>query len=61
MSEWIKCSDQLPEPDTLCLGVDASEVIWTLLFDDDEFNSDTGDLYDIEITHWMPLPDLPTK
>ena len=45
----------------LCLGVDASEVIWTLLFDDDEFNSDTGDLYDTEITHWMPLPELPTK
>ncbi|EMR8971109.1 TPA: DUF551 domain-containing protein [Yersinia enterocolitica] len=58
---WIKCSDQMPEDDTLCLGVDECGVIWTMHFDDGEFRADTGDVDDLEISHWMPLPDAPEK
>ncbi|HHH2160541.1 TPA: DUF551 domain-containing protein, partial [Yersinia enterocolitica] len=46
---WIKCSDQMPEDDTLCLGVDECGVIWTMHFDDGEFRADTGDVDDLEI------------
>ncbi|EMU6158090.1 DUF551 domain-containing protein, partial [Yersinia enterocolitica] len=45
---WIKCSDQMPEDDTLCLGVDECGVIWTMHFDDGEFRADTGDVDDLE-------------
>ncbi|EMW7738431.1 DUF551 domain-containing protein [Yersinia enterocolitica] len=58
---WIKCSDQMPEDDTLCLGVDECGVIWTMHFDDGEFRADTGDVDDLEISHWMPLPTPPEK
>ncbi|HDL6959145.1 TPA: DUF551 domain-containing protein [Yersinia enterocolitica] len=58
---WIKCSDRMPEDDTLCLGVDECGVIWTMHFDDGEFQPDTGDVDDLKISHWMPLPDAPEK
>ncbi len=58
---WIKCSDQMQEDDTLCLGVDECGVIWTMHFDDGEFRADTGDVDDLEISHWMPLPAAPEK
>ncbi|HEB2010585.1 TPA: DUF551 domain-containing protein, partial [Yersinia enterocolitica] len=54
-------SDQMPEDDTLCLGVDECGVIWTMHFDDGEFRADTGDVDDLEISHWMPLPAAPEK
>ncbi|EMA9489725.1 TPA: DUF551 domain-containing protein [Yersinia enterocolitica] len=58
LGSWIKCSDQMPEDDTLCLGVDECGVIWTMHFDDGEFRADTGDVDDLEISHWMPLWDI---
>lgn len=58
---WIKCSDQMPEDDTLCLGVDECGVIWTMHFDDGEFRADTGDVDDLKISHWMPLLAAPEK
>ncbi|MHA3501039.1 DUF551 domain-containing protein [Yersinia enterocolitica] len=58
---WINCSDQMPEDDTLCLGVDECGVIWTMHFDDGEFRADTGDVDDLKISHWMPLPAAPEK
>ncbi|OWF79176.1 hypothetical protein B4900_10910 [Yersinia rohdei] len=58
---WINCSDRMPEDDTLCLGVDECGVIWTMHFDDGEFRADTGDVDDLKISHWMPLPDAPEK
>ncbi|EKN6098157.1 DUF551 domain-containing protein [Yersinia enterocolitica] len=61
LGSWINCSDQMPEDDTLCLGVDECGVIWTMHFDDGEFRADTGDVDDLEISHWMPLPDAPEK
>ncbi|CFQ74182.1 DUF551 domain-containing protein [Yersinia enterocolitica] len=61
LGSWIKCSDQMPEDDTLCLGVDECGVIWTMHFDDGEFRADTGDVDDLKISHWMPLPAAPEK
>lgn len=58
---WIKCSDQMPEDDTLCLGVDECGVVWTMHFDNGEFQPDTGDVDDLKISHWMPLPAAPEK
>ncbi|EOZ3195992.1 DUF551 domain-containing protein [Yersinia enterocolitica] len=58
---WIKCSDQMPEDDTLCLGVDEFGVIWTMHFDDGEWRADTGHVDDLKISHWMPLPTAPEK
>ncbi|CNI86290.1 Protein of uncharacterised function (DUF551) [Yersinia intermedia] len=57
---WIKCSDQMPEDDTLCLGVDEDGVIWTMYFDG-EFRADTGWPPDLNVTHWMTLPAAPEK
>lgn len=61
LGSWIKCSDRMPEDDTLCLGVDECGVIWTMHFDDGEFQPDTGDVDDLKISHWMPLPAAPEK
>ncbi|WP_145562979.1 DUF551 domain-containing protein [Yersinia canariae] len=58
---WIKCSDRRPEDDTLCLGVDEFGVIWTMHFDDGEWQADTGHVDDLKISHWMPLPAAPEK
>ncbi|PHZ22204.1 DUF551 domain-containing protein [Yersinia massiliensis] len=61
LGSWINCIDQMPEDDTLCLGVDECGVIWTMHFDDGEFQPDTGDVDDLKISHWMSLPDAPEK
>ncbi|EMZ5862095.1 DUF551 domain-containing protein [Yersinia enterocolitica] len=61
LGSWINCSDQMPEDDTLCLGVDECGVIWTMHFDDGEFRADTGDVDDLKISHWMTLPAAPEK
>ncbi|HHH2086193.1 TPA: DUF551 domain-containing protein, partial [Yersinia enterocolitica] len=60
LSSWINCIDQMPEDDTLCLGADEYGVIWTMYFDG-EFRADTGWPPDLNVTHWMPLPDSPEK
>ena len=57
---WISVNDRLPEPDTAVL-IYANTGIRTCYFDS------TGDFYSGSailtkfITHWQPLPQLPTK
>ena len=62
MSEWIKCSERMPEKldDVLVSDGDNVEVMWR---DCDGFwdcwaprnsNIDIDD-----VTHWMPLPEPP--
>ncbi|MGH1529664.1 DUF551 domain-containing protein [Yersinia proxima] len=58
---WIDCNNELPKEDDLCLAIDDQGVIWTMLFEDDDFYPDTGGVCPNEITHWMPLPDSPEK
>ncbi len=68
MSEWIKCSDKLPEVCDpvlvylknlgccVCYITDPFEIhMWTLV-DHDEFEQW---FHFDEITHWMPLPERP--
>ena len=60
--EWIKCSERMPENDTnvLVYGIGGinimayeSEINWWY---EDEGRHDAD-----EITHWMPLPEIPNK
>ncbi|MDM3533604.1 DUF551 domain-containing protein [Serratia marcescens] len=60
MSEWIKCSDEYPDEDTLCLAIDSEGIYWTMHYTEDDFYPDTGDICQNAITHWMPLPEPPT-
>lgn len=59
--EWTDCNDLLPEDDSLCLAIDDQGVIWTMIFEDDDFYPDTGGICGGEITHWMPLPEPPAN
>lgn len=61
--EWIKCSERMPEPGTLVIimqvGFHVPYVGW--------WNPPGSDGWEIrdkynepeDVTHWMPLPDLP--
>lgn len=55
---WIKCSEQMPEDDTLCLGFDVEGIIWTAHYDCGFLTPDCG-ADDVVFTHWMPLPSPP--
>lgn len=59
--EWIKCSEQMPEEDTLCLAIDDQSIIWTAHFDDGILMPDIAGFYIPEFTHWMPLPAPPAE
>lgn len=60
MSEWIKCSDQMPD---LCSDVIVSDgcdigVMW---FGSNGWDSwHPGNSVPNHVTHWMPLPEPPT-
>jgi hypothetical protein len=72
MSDWIKCSERMPEPGWFVLGyIPSDNVILMVLLDDMgaipdgppvwdvSFNNDTH--FRLEaVTHWMPIPDPPT-
>lgn len=74
MSEWISVKDKLPEKgdynDYLITDGEHCYVGY-YRHDADAWDSklgwiqgmyaDTGETYDINITHWMPLPELPNK
>lgn len=34
---------------------------YKLAFEDGEWQADTGDVDDLKISHWMPLPAAPTS
>ncbi|MFY0403303.1 DUF551 domain-containing protein [Pantoea dispersa] len=57
---WIKCSEQMPEDDTLCLGFDVEGIIWTAHYDCGFLTPDCG-ADDVVFTHWMPLPSPPEE
>ena len=55
MSEWVKCSERMPEDGVPVLVTDGFVV---LIGSYDGF--DGGDYYWTEFaTHWMPLPEPP--
>lgn len=58
MSEWIKCSERMPELDDdghseMVLVASRNGSIHLNFLIDDEWS------LAMEATHWMPLPDLP--
>jgi len=70
MSEWIKCSDRLPEIDIdnwyskICLVTDGKDIGLASRYKEDEYDDWSSSYYigtDVDInkiTHWMPLPKL---
>lgn len=63
MNEWIKCSDRMPPPNERVLvyearGVHGGNPIDIEYLFADGFWSDQG--IHSGITHWVPLPKLPT-
>jgi hypothetical protein len=72
MSEWIKCSDRLPDlgpGDNECSDnvlayqvYFGSRMLQAFYSRDDELWYDQGgDPLDGDVTHWMPLPSPPTE
>ena len=66
MSNWIKCSDQLPEKDVMVLlyygDLDMFPMVIGKYFEEGGWEIETpeGDIYmDEAPTHWMPLPEKP--
>ena len=60
MNQWIKVTDRMPELD------DDGHSEMVLALDNKgmrhlNFLKDTGWLLPAEVTHWMPLPELPEE
>ena len=72
MSDWIKCSDRLPEaamadPDcsdnVLAYQIHVGHQMLQAFYsqDDQLWYDQAGDQLDGEVTHWQPLPAPPTE
>lgn len=64
--EWIKCSDRMPErfKDVLVVTHRPTEILLACLDNSNEFVYDRdsdGEPETCHVTHWMPLPELPTE
>ncbi len=66
MTEWIKCSERLPEDVTKVLIAVLNpwgytvEASWWCGGGDPPYWSVGDDMIDVEhVTHWMPLPEPP--
>lgn len=58
MSQWIKCTERMPELDNdghseMVLVVGPKKIIQQNFLVDNEW------VLPMEVTHWMPLPDMP--
>lgn len=64
MSDWIKCSERLPELGVEVMAADIYKEIaighYFLGYQDKLCFSDSGDHLGT-ITHWQPLPGPPTE
>ena len=62
MSEWIKCSDKMPDTKVTVIGYFPStgEVLGVIRCN--EFSGVTGDIpfRRDEVSHWQPMPAPPT-
>lgn len=73
MSKWIKCSEQMPEPDVWVLicnvqlgGVDMGIYRNDEYLEDDEhWQNEQGEPIEAysswPVTHWIPLPEPPEE
>lgn len=65
MSEWISVKDRMPEShygeSDNVLVVDEIGIRKILCFDGGCWCYPTGETYGRNVTHWMPLPELPKE
>ena len=61
MGEWIKCSERMPEEldDVLVTDGDSIEMKWWDGDDWDSWVECNSNICSDDVTHWMPLPELP--
>ena len=60
MNQWIKCSERMPELDDdgcseMVFVVGPKKLILQNFTIEDEWQ------FPMEVTHWMPLPELPEE
>lgn len=60
MTQWIKCSDRMPELNSkgqsdIVLVVGPKKIIFQNFTIDDKWQ------FPMEVTHWMPLPEMPEE
>lgn len=55
MSEWIKCSERMPENGEYVIVHSLYGVIDTTMYLDGKFNGF------VSVTHWQPLPSPPEE
>lgn len=62
-AEWIAVGDRLPDDDTVVLVAcpDASEPVWLGFYSENEWVDPEYFRIIINVTHWMPLPELPAE
>ena len=58
MSEWVSVDERLPEPLKSIL-VFGNGIRSCAIYDKGNFYPDFKALSGVEVTHWMPLPQLP--
>lgn len=66
MTQWIKCSDRMPDvhKDVLIYVTHPYEILLAYLSDSGEFCYDIdsyGEQVMTHATHWQPLPEPPTN
>lgn len=64
MTEWIKCSDRMPEyfRDVLVTDGKGVEVKWLDEADCwDSFMENNSDIHSGNVAYWMPLPPPPSE
>lgn len=68
MGEWILVTDKLPEHcQEVIIAVnsrlDNEKIVFSAIYNKDWncFYSINGIRYDTNVTHWMPLPQLPKE
>jgi len=64
--EWIKCSDRLPSRGKMVLGTQGNYIFFCMYDPFSALGKDglwvTEDHIEFDnITHWMPLPELPRE
>lgn len=63
MSEWIKCSDEMPEENSKVIAFTAyGEMIFDMHYKWEKYDNEWMSEYTLwrgRVTHWMPLPEPP--
>lgn len=59
MSQWIACSESMPDDDTSVLIAMADGEVWVGFHDDGQWRYASADPCGVAVTHWMDFPDPP--